>query len=94
MGRVVSRTGNNHSPGRSARQYRRNNSRFANRVVPSTFFALAHPQHVAAGIDVSRLELSRFARAQSTAVQHGQHCAVAQTAAGLKQRIIWIRPPD
>src|SRR6266852_2426967 len=57
-------------------------------------FALAHPQHVAAGVDVTRLELSRLRGTESAAVQHGQHGAVAKLAGRLQERFDFLPAQD
>src|SRR5438309_1860547 len=46
-------------------------------------FALAHPQYVALGVDITRLEPSRLRNTESAAVQHRQHSAVAKLSGWL-----------
>src|SRR5437899_12443935 len=43
-------------------------------------FALAHPQYVSLGVDITRLEPSRLRNTESAAVQHRQNSAVAKLA--------------
>jgi hypothetical protein len=57
-------------------------------------FTLTHPQHVAGGIDIPRLELSGFADAESTTVQQRQQRTVAKTAGRFEQRFNLLAAED
>src|SRR3954451_18182057 len=47
-------------------------------------FSEAHPEYVPRGVDVTHFELCGFGDAESRAVEHGQHGAMAETAGGLQ----------